>query len=155
MSFKSLNDEIEAVVNTISDCTFLRAGPFEANIALNKIDCSTNCIVIHYDRGESTGTKSLSGSYIYKVIPTNILFLYKNTEFDDKQTDIDTLIDQAESKADEFYDKMLQSSVIDDVAPLADYTLNRLTATKRFDAVLSGVDFECDFAVSRTQYFCS
>jgi len=154
MSFKSLNDEIAAVVATISDCTFLRASSYEANMQLNKIDCSTNCIVIHYDRGESIGNKSLAGNYVYKVIPTNILFLYKNTEFDDKQTTIDTLVDQAESKADEFFDKMMQSSVINDVAPIDEYTLNRLAATKRFDAVLSGVDFQCDFPVSRNNYYC-
>jgi hypothetical protein len=154
MSFKVLNDEIERIVNTIADTTFLRAHPNEANTALDKVNIGSNCMVIHHDRGEASYSKSTYGNYVFKQIETEILFLYKNTRLDDKQTDIDTLIDQAESKADEFFDKMLQSSVFNEVAPYENPTLERLTAYKRFDAVTSGVNLVWTIPINKQTYYC-
>jgi hypothetical protein len=154
MSFISLRNEIQSVITSMADCTYLRANPNEANIAINKIPVD-DCLCIHIDRTTLTATKSRFGNYIYKIIPTEILFVYKNTRIDDKQTDIDTLINQAESKADEFFDKIIQSSVINDVVPIDDYKLDRLEGHKRFDAVLSGVLFTCDLPVSRNTYYCA
>jgi len=154
MSFVTLRNEIESVINTIADCTYLRANPNEANMAINKIKVD-DCLCIHIDRTTLTAKKSLYGNYVYKEIPTEILFVYKNTRIDDKQTAIDVLVDSAESKADEFFDKIIQSSVINDIVPIDDYQLDRLEGYKRFDAVLSGVLFTCTFPVSKNTYYCN
>ena len=154
MSIVTLRNEIEAVINTISDCTYLRANENEANKALNKIKVSA-CLCIHSDRTDVTATRSQVGNYIYKEVPTEIYFVYKNTRIDDKQADVDILVSQAELKADEFYDKIIQSAIINDMAELPGYTLTRLDAFKRFDAVLSGVLFKCDLHIHRNYYYCN
>jgi len=149
----TLQQEIEAIITSMDDCAYLRAKESEANIALNEMKVS-DCLALHIDRSTASGQHH-NQNQIVKIIPTEIMFLYKNQELDDKQADIDTLIDQAEDKADEFYDKLIQSSVINDLADFEDYEINRLDAEKRFDAILSGVLFTWPAPVSRITYYCT
>jgi hypothetical protein len=152
-SIITLRNEIEAVINGMDGVDYLRARPDEANIALDNMSV-TNCLAIHIDQTTVTTERALAGSYVVKVIPTQILFVYKNTDLDEKTRDVDTLIDQAEDKADEFFDLLIRSEVISDVVPLPVYELERLEAYKRFDAILSGVLFSCDFPTDRKTYYC-
>jgi hypothetical protein len=153
MSFITLRNEIEAVIGYISDTLYLRANEGEANMAIDKMNIDGKCLCIHIDRTTMTANRSSFG-YVYKVVPTEILFVYKNTKLDDKQTEIDTMIDNAEAKADEFYDRIIQSAVINDVAALPGYSLDRLEGFKRFDAILSGVLFTCDLPINKNYYYC-
>jgi hypothetical protein len=89
------------------------------------------------------------------IVPTEILFIYKNSKLDDKLTDIDTLISQAELKADEFFDLLLMNAIIDDAADIGDYTLNRLEAYKEFDTIVSGVFFSWEAPIKRDNRYCS
>lgn len=153
MSFITLRNEIEAVVKTIADTLYLRAGESEANMAIDKMHIDNKCLVIHIDRTTMTVNRSAFG-YVHKVVPTEILFVYKNKSIDDKQTEIDTMIDKAEAKADEFYDKIIQSAVINDLVELPGYSLDRLEGFKRFDAILSGVLFTSELPINKNTYYC-
>lgn len=151
-SIITLQNEIQAIIEGMDNIQYLRAKESEANIALNDLQVS-DCLAIHFDR-TTVAAGIHNQNHIIKIIPTEILFVYKNTELDDKQTDIDILIDQAEDKADEFFDRLIQSAVINDLGEFEDYELNRLEADKRFDAILSGVLFTWDTPVSRKTYYC-
>ena len=153
-SFYSLQQEIQSIIESMDEVQYLRAKESEANIALDTLQAS-GCIAIHFDRTPATGQVG-TGNYIVKIIPTEILFVYKNSELDDKQASIDLLIDQAEDKADQFFDLLKQSAVIVDPDDgFDDYELNRLEADKRFDAILSGVLFTWNTPVSRKTYYCN
>ena len=149
----NLRNEIEAIITAMADVDYLRASATEANEKLMRQKI-TNCLAIHTDQTEVTGTVN-NQLYVSKIIPTEIFFVYKNTKLDDKLYDTDDLVDQAEEKADEFFDKLLQSAVIDDNANFDDYTLQRLDSYKRMDAIISGVLFTWNAPVSRKQYYCS
>jgi len=151
-AFKTLNDEIAAIVGIMDDCTYLRMTLGEANKAMNKTKVS-DCFVVHYDQTPSSSMRS-DGSYTYKIIPIEILFLYKNTRIDDKLIDVDTLVDLAENKADEFYDLLIQSPVIETMAELDDPETERLPAFKRMDALTSGILFTWDVPIPRNTYYC-
>ena len=149
----SLRNEVEAIITAMADCDYMRASQSEANKKLMN-DKITSCIAIHIDQTEVTGGVTSSG-YVYKSIPLEILFVYKNTKLDDKLYNIDTLVDQAEDKADEFFDMLTRSAVINNAVDFDDYTLGRLEAYKQYDTIVSGMLFKWDAPVSRNQYFCS
>ena len=151
-SIITLRNEIEALITAMDGVNYLRARPDEANIALDSMDL-TDCLAIHIDQTTATTLRTI-GSYMVKIIPTEILFVYKNTQIDEKTYSVDDLINQAEDKADEFFDRLIQSDVISDIAPLPEYQLQRLEAYKRFDAILSGVLFTCEFPTDRKTYYC-
>lgn len=148
----TLRDEIESIITGMAGVTYLRAKEDEANKAINKMKV-TNCLAVHIDLTTVSANRSI-GNYIYKVIPTQILFVYKNTRIDDKTYNVDILIDNADMKADEFYDLLIQGAVIDSLAELPGYETHRLEAYKRFDAIVSGVLFECDVPVPRYTRYC-
>jgi hypothetical protein len=148
----SLRNEIEAIITAMADCDYLRASFREANTKLAKQKI-TNCLAIHTDQTEVTGV--YTPGYIYKTIPIEILFVYKNSKIDDKLYNVDSLVDTAEDKADEFHDKLIRSAVIDDVPEFDDYTLARLEAFKRFDTIVTGVLYQWTAPVSRNQFYCS
>jgi len=131
----------------------LRAKATEANIALNELKV-VDCIAIHL-LGEGSAANYHNANSYTKIIPINILFVYKNTELDDKQISIDTLIDSAEDTADMFHDRLIQSSVIIDLGEFEDYNCNPLESYKRFDAVLSGVLYTWNAPVSRINFYCA
>lgn len=149
----SLRSEIESVITGMADVDYLRASNSEANLTLMKTKI-TNCLAIHTDQTTATGNINTVG-YVNKIIPTEILFIYKNTKLDDKLYDTDTLVDQAEDKADEFHDLLIRSAVIDDNGDFDDYSLARLESYKLFDTVTSGILYTWNAPVSRTQYYCS
>ena len=124
----------------------------EANKAMNKVKIN-DCFVIQYDQTPSSSIRN-EGSYTYKVIPIELLFLYKNTRVDDKLTNVDNLVDSAEDKADEFYDLLIQSPVIETMAELDDPEMERLPAFKRMDALTSGILFTWDVPIPRNTYYC-
>ena len=149
----TLRDEIDAILTGMTGVTYMRAKPDEANLLLNQTKV-TNCIAIHIDLTQFASMRT-AGSYTYKVVPTQVLFLYKNTHLSDRTSDVDTLIGQAEDKADEFYDRLIQSAVIEQSAPLDDPTYSRLEAYKRFDAITSGILFEWLVPIPRSTYYCA
>ena len=148
----SLKAEIEAIITGMADCTYYRGNRHEVNKILQK-DKITDCIAFHID--QTTVTGAVSPGYVYKLVPTEILFVYKNSKLDDKLTDIDTLMGQAEQKADEFFDKLTQSVVIDDTPEFENYELNRLEAYKEFDTIVSGVLFTWNAPIPRNKRYCS
>ncbi len=148
----TLRDEIEALIGLMNDVTYLRASRGEANIALTTQKVN-KCLAIHTD--QTTATGAYKNGRVTKTIPTEILFLYKNKSLDEKLYNVDKLVNKAEDKADEFFDKLIQSSVINDLADFDDYELQRLEAYKYFDAITSGVLFTWNTPVSRTFYYCN
>jgi len=153
MTALSLREEIETVINNMTNVIYLRASESEANMAVDKMYIGSKCLAIHIDRSTIT-TNHSTGGYIYKVVPTQILFVFKNAALDDKQTAVDVLVNNAEIIADAFYDKIIQSNIVPDMVPLPGFTAARLEAVKRFDAILSGVLFECDLPIYRTSRYC-
>jgi len=149
----TLNAEIKAIIDAMSGVTYMRAKEDEANKLINDMKV-TDCLAIHIDLTAFASFRTV-GSYNYKVIPIQILFVYKNTRIDDKTTAIDTLIDNAEDVADEFYDKLIQSSVLEQNATLDNPTYSRLEAYKRMDATVSGILFEWLCPVPRSTYYCA
>ena len=150
----TLRNEIESIIKSMDQCDYLRANPGEANIRLEE-QAVDHCIAIHIDQSTATASSMPSNStWIVKNIPIEILFVYKNTYLDDKLYDLDSLVDKAEDKADEFYDYLMQSGVINDLGELEDYECQRLEAYKRFDSILTGVLFTWTAPVSRTKYYC-
>ena len=151
-SIITLRNEIQALIDLMDNIEYLRASPGEANIHIDKHKVN-RCLAIHFDQTTAIGTNFESS--VVKIIPIEILFVYKNHSLDEKLKDVDKLVDMSEDKADEFYDRLIQSSVINDLGEPTDYTLERLEGYKRFDTILSGVLFNWDAPVSRTQYFCN
>ena len=148
-----LRAEIEAIIKGMYGIDYLRASPEEANMALDRLN-TNDCIAIHIDQ-TTVNTDVSMGSYIVKNIPTEIFFVYKNISIDQTVAQTDELIDNAETMADEFYDKLIQSAVINDVVAIPGYDLERLEAYKKYDATFSGVMFTCDIPVNRKTYYCS
>lgn len=153
MTTLSLKAEIESIITGMTDCTYYRGNRDEVNKILqnNKI---TDCIAFHIDQTTITGVVNTIG-YVNKIVPTEVLFVYKNDQIDDKLTNIDTLINQAELKADEFFDLLVRNPVIDDNADFENYELNRLDAYKEFDTIMSGLLFTWDAPIPRSKYYCS
>ena len=149
----TLRNEIEAIIDLMEDCQYLRANSYEANIELDKtkINC---CMAIHIDQSTATASQS-NQNWNVKTIPTEILFVYKNINLDDKLYDLDSIVDKAEDKADDFHDKLIQSAIISDLETWEDYQCQRLEAYKRFDSVLTGVLFTWAAPVPRKQYYCN
>lgn len=147
-----LRDEIEAIITDLPGVVYKRASFSEANNKLMK-DKIVNCIAFHTD--QTTATASGNANHYVKTIPTEILFLFKNTKLDDKLYDVDSLVDQAEDIADSFHDKLIQSSVINDLAEFEDYSCARLEAFKKFDAITTGILYTWDAPVYRTNYYCN
>ncbi len=152
MSILTLRNEIELICS-ILDLIYIRATEDQANIEIGQID-TFYPLAIHIDRTTILGTPAEFGNYVYKEIPTEILFLMKNPNMDEYLKDVDTIVDNMEKVADSFYDKLIQSSVMDSLAPLPGYETERLAGYKRFDTVMSGVQFNMDVPISRTQYYC-
>ena len=148
-----LRDEIQVIIEDMEGVQYLRANPQHANTELMNNKMDDECLAIHIDQSTASGSRSYN--HIIKIIPTEILFVYKNTSLDDKLPFIDQLVDRAEEKADEFYDKLIQSSVISDLGEFEDYECQRLEGYKRFDTILSGILFTWDAPVSRKQYYCA
>lgn len=153
MSIATLRQEIETIVNALTPpTTYLRKTVAEANESIENFDINQP-LAIHTDQTTVT-TQLSSGTYLSKTVQTQIWFLLKEINQDPDLTDTDILIDQAEALADQFYDKLVRSSVLDPVMPLESYTLARIEAYKVFDAVLSGVLFTCDVPIPRKDYNC-
>ena len=148
----TLRDEVEAIIQGMDEVEYLRATQGEANIRLEEstIEC---CIALHID--QSTATGSGTQTHIVKTIPTEILFVYKNSGLDEKLYDIDSLVDLAEDKADEFHDRLIQSSVVSALGEPTDYECQRLEAHKKYDSILSGVLYTWGVPVPRTKYYCN
>lgn len=149
----TLRNEIEAIIDLMDDCQYLRANSYEANIELDKTKINS-CIAIHIDQSTATASQS-NQNWNVKTIPTEILFVYKNTNLDDKLYNLDSIVDKAEDKADTFHDKLIQSDIISDLEPWEDYQCQRLEAYKRFDSILTGVLFTWDAPVPRSKYYCT
>ena len=147
----TLRNEIEAIITGMPGVDYHRASMDEANKKLMK-DKITNCIAFHTD--QTTATAAGKGNHYIKIIPTEILFLFKNTKLDDKLYNVDDLVNSAEDIADHFHDLLIQSSVINDLAEFEDYSCARLEAFKQFDAITSGVLYTWDAPVYRTNYYC-
>ncbi len=131
---------------------YFRATHSEVNKILQKTKI-TDCFAFHIDQTTIVG--EVSGTYVYKVVPTQILFIYKNSKLDDKLTDIDTLVNQAEIKADEFHDLLIRNPVIDNSPEWENYELQRLEAYKRYDTIVSGVLFTWNAPIPRSKFYCS
>ena len=151
----TLRNEIERLIGLMAGVTYLRGSRSEANMALDKLAVGTGCIAIHTDQSTATAiAPTAGGTYLYKDIPTQILFVYKNTKMDDKLYAVDSLVDAAEQKADEFYDHIIQSSVFSKHPALPGYDCQRLEAHKISDTILSGVLFTCLIPVDKSTYIC-
>jgi hypothetical protein len=148
----SLKAEIESIITGMAGVTYYRGNHAEVNKILQK-EKIVDCFAFHIDQTTITG--EVSGNYVYKVVPTEILFIYKNAKLDDKLTDIDTLVNQAEIKADEFHDLLIQSPVIDNSPEWENYELNRLEAFKKYDTIVSGVLFTWNAPIPRSKFYCS
>ena len=65
----TLRNEIESIINNMTDCYYIRTKPDELNKKLNKIKVGTQCICAHID--QTTITKEMSNyQYAYYSIPT-------------------------------------------------------------------------------------
>jgi hypothetical protein len=148
----TLRDEIEAIITNIKGVSYHRASRTEANKKLLKSKIN-NCIAFHVD--QTTATASGTQAHYVKVIPTEILFLFKNKSLDESLKDVDNLVDKAEDIADNFHDLLIQSSVINDLAEFDDYECQRLEAYKEFDTITSGVLYTWNAPVYRSKYYCT
>ena len=152
MSILTLRNEIQTIIEGM-DLTYIRATEDQANIEIDRDDLF-NDLAIHIDQTTVLGTPAEFGTYVYKSIPTEILFISKNLYQDEPLFEVDSIIDAMESKADEFYDYLIRSDIVDKNIPLPGYELERLNAYKRFNATLSGVLFTMDVPVPRLKYYC-
>jgi hypothetical protein len=139
----SFNAAVEAAAEA-AGLTFYRTNSIEGNHILNRTKWN-DCVCLHVDQTEIRG--EVSGTYVYKVMPMEVLFLYKQSNKDLTQTQVDVLQDQAEFYADIFYDNMIQSDVFNDLIALPGYTLSRLEAFKIFDVIATGVLFKMEFPI--------
>ena len=153
MSFLLLRSEIQAICEGMG-LTYIRATEDQANVEIDNIDTFKD-LAIHIDRTTILGTPSEYGNYVTKEVPTEILFLTKNPSMDEMLMEVDNLVDAMEVQADTFYDLMIRSDVFDKNVLLPGYSLERLPGYKRFDTVLSGVQFMCDIPVPRLKYYCN
>ena len=153
MSIILLRNEIKTICEGMG-LTYIRATEDQANIEIDHTD-TFNDLAIHIDRTTILGTPAEYGQYIYKEIPTEILFMTKNPHMDETLFEVDELVDAMEEKADQFYDYIIRTEVFDKNVPLPGYSLERLPGYKRFDTIVSGVQFMCDIPVPRLKYYCN
>ncbi len=136
------------------DLTYIRATENEANVDLDQQDTFKD-FAIQIDQTIINVVQSEFGNYAYREFPIEILFISANLTTDDKLQEVDEWIDAMEEKADTFYDKLIQSDIVDKNVPLPGYQLDRLSGYKRFDTVLSGVQFTMDVPIPRLKYYCN
>lgn len=149
----TLRNEIEAIIDLMEDCQYLRATSYEANIELDKTKINS-CIAIHIDQSTATASQS-NQNWNVKTIPTEIFFVHKQTNLDDKLYDLDSIVDKAEDKADQFHDMLIQSAIISDLETWEDYHCERREAFKLFDSIVTGVLFTWAAPVPRSKYYCN
>ena len=136
------------------DLTYIRATENEANVDLDQQDTFKD-FAIQIDQTIINVVQSEFGNYSYREFPIEILFISANLTTDDKLQEVDEWIDAMEEKADTFYDKLIQSDIVDKNVVLPGYQLDRLSGYKRFDTVLSGVQFTMDVPIPRLKYYCN
>jgi len=148
-----LNQEIKKVIESLAPTTlYLRAITLnEANVSLPQKDLIYP-IAIHAALPLITSTQQLSRVTI--STPVQVLFLMLNTSQDDTGEQIDDILASTKLLADQFYDMLSVSSLLDPTLSIEQYTLNAVPAFSFSDEVLSGWQLELDFPQVRNVYLC-
>lgn len=118
----SLNSEIKTIIGSLNPTTlYLRAATLnEANVELPRI-ALTSAIAIHADLPTITNTQTLGN--VTRSTPVNILFLKKNSSQDDTGEEVDAILEEMKILADQFYDILSRSALLDPTLMIEEYEL--------------------------------
>ena len=149
----SLNSEVKAIIQNLSPSTlYLRAATLnEANVELPRIEL-VSPIGIHADLPTITNTQT--ETQVIRSTPVNVMFLKKNTSQDDSGEQLDVIIAEMTILADQFYDNLSRSALINPTEEIEEYELETVAAYQFSDEVLSGVILTLDFPEVRSIYYC-
>ena len=149
----SLNSEIKTIISSLEPETiYLRAATLnEANVSLPRIEL-TNPIAIHAALPSINNTQTLAN--VTRLIPVEVLFLKKNTTQDDTGEQIDAILDEMLVLADQFFDKLSRSSLLDPTQEIEEYTLDAVPGYQFSDEILTGWHLQLEFPEMRKVYYC-
>ena len=149
----SLNSEIKTIIESlVPDTLYLRAATLnEANVELPQIELISP-IGIHAALPSINNTQTLAN--VTRLIPVEILFLKKNTSNDDTGEEIDVILEEMKILADQFYDKLSRSTLLDPTAMIEEYILDAVPAYQFSDEILTGWHLQLEFPEVRTVYYC-
>jgi hypothetical protein len=149
----SLNSEIKTIIQGLTPTTlYLRAATLnEANVELPQIEL-VSPIGIHADLPTITNTQTENA--VHRSTPVQVMFLQKNNSQDDSGEEVDTILDSTKILADQFYDALSRSGLLDPTTIIEGYDLDAVPAYQFSDEILSGWILSLDFPEVRRTYYC-
>jgi len=149
----SLTSEIKAIIATLDPATlYLRAATLnEANVELPRIDL-VSAIAIHADLPTITNIQTQGN--VTREVEVNVLFLQKNLSQDDDGEEIDVILEATKILADQFYDKLSRSTLLDPTLTIEGYELEAVPMYQFSDEILSGWSLLLTFPEVRKIYYC-
>ena len=149
----SLNSEIKTIIEGLTPTTiYLRAATLnEVNVSVPRIEL-VNPIGIHAALPSINNTQTMAN--VTRLIPVEVLFLKKNTSQDDTGEEIDAILDEMLILADQFFDALSRSTLLDPTLEIEEYTLDAVPAYQFSDEVLTGWHLQLEFPELRKVYYC-
>lgn len=144
---------VKAIIESlIPNTTYIRASSLnEANYQLPRT-ALTDPVGIHSNLPTVINTPG--PATVSRLWPVEIMFLKKNTQFDDTTEQTDTIRDEMLVLADQFFDKMKQDAILDPTTPVQDliYTLQAIETFQITDEILTGWMLSMEIPITRTTY---
>jgi len=112
-----------------------------------------SAIAIHADLPTITNVQNLGS--VNRETEVNVLFLQKNTSQDDSGEEIDTILEATKILADQFYDKLSRSPLLDPTLLIEGYELEAVPMYQFSDEILSGWSLLLTFPEVRSVYYCT